>query len=95
MSDVQDGVLTEMQRRAVALLRRGPQTCTTLGSGVQDRAWHLPQTYARQGGTILKALERRGIVQRRFDGYHWWWTLTDAYRREHAGGAPSERGAEG
>lgn len=71
---------SDVQRRALLVLGRcGDQgvTCSNLGSELATGKYRrLPQTYARQGGKTLHALEGRGLVSALFDKIHWNWCLT-------------------
>ena len=72
--------MTKYQNEAVRLLsNHGKMTCSNLGAALTGKP-KVPQASAREGGRTLHALQRRGLVQREFDGWHWQWSLTRAGR---------------
>ncbi len=72
--------LSEVQQRAlreIAVQDDRGITCSNLGSALATMSYRrLPQTYARQGGRTLRALERLGLATVSHDDVHWNWTLT-------------------
>jgi hypothetical protein len=55
---------SESMWKVLVMLLRGPSTCALVGQMLVGKNWRKPQSCAREGGSTLRALERRGLVAR-------------------------------
>ncbi len=60
----------EAIRAAVVHLKKGPRTCSELGSMLWGNGYKKPQSYARPAGKLLHKMERDGLVYSYFDKFH-------------------------
>jgi hypothetical protein len=68
---------TETILAAISHLKGGPLTCTQMGSALWGKPYRKWQAYARPGGRILHRMKRMGLVERYYDGRHFFlWKLT-------------------
>lgn len=62
--------MTEIEKRALVILARGPTTCAVLGSelwaNAHPGAGNCSCPFARPAGSLIKKLRARGLVERHY-----------------------------
>lgn len=61
--------MTEIETRVLSLLKKGPRTCTEVGSELWGTEYRKPQSYARPAGKVLARLVKAGHVKSEFQGH--------------------------
>lgn len=76
--------LSDAQRRMMLILDDEGAGPGYLGEKLWGNGYRSPQSYARPAGSVLRALERKGLAQwgaGQSESHRWGWRLTVAGKR--------------
>lgn len=75
-------VLSQVEQSMLAMLKRGPRSCTDIGSDLWGTDARMPQAYARPAGRVLARLRDEGLVEQVLERRRFVYRLTIQGRQQ-------------